>query len=197
MTAHRCLFAEGPIAGQTVLVTGGAGAVGNAAIQLAKWGGANVITTVSSPTKGEHARQAGADQVINYRKEDVVQVIRDLTDDVGVDRIVEVDFGGNLAVTQEIIKNNGTVAVYASAGDREPVLPIYTFLYKNINLRSVLVYNMPRQAKESACADINRALQEGALNLKIAELFPLDQLAAAHELVESGAYIGTVIVEID
>jgi NADPH2:quinone reductase len=196
MTAHRCLFADGMIAGKTILVTGGAGAVGNNAIQLAKWGGADVITTVSSSEKEEHARQAGADHVIYYQTEDVIQVIMDLTDGAGVDKIVEVDFGGNLSVTQEIVKNNGTVAVYASAGDREPVLPVYNYMYKNINLRNVLVYNMPLHAIQEASADINQAINEGKLKQKIAVRFPLDQLIAAHELVESGAYIGTVIVEI-
>jgi NADPH2:quinone reductase len=197
MTAHRCLFADGKLAGKTVLVTGGAGAVGNNAIQLAKWGGANVITTVSSPEKDEHARLAGADHVINYQTENVVPVIMDLTKGAGVDRIIEVDFGGNLSVTKEIVKNNGTVAVYASAGEREPILPVYSFLYKNINIRNVLVYNMPQSAKEEACADINEAIREGKLKQNIADRFPLDQLKAAHELVESGDYIGTVIIEIE
>lgn len=93
MTAHRCLFADGPIEGQTILVTGGAGAVGNYAIQLAKWGGAEIITTISSPEKEDHAWQAGADYVINYRTEDVISTIKELIKGTGVDRIIEVDFG--------------------------------------------------------------------------------------------------------
>jgi NADPH2:quinone reductase len=196
MTAHRCLFADGPIAGQTILVTGGAGAVGNYAIQLAKWGGAEIITTISSPEKEDHARRAGADYVINYRTEDVISTIKELTKGVGVDRIVEVDFGGNLQATQEVLKVNGTVACYASAGDRNPILPVYTLMYKNINLRLVLVYNMPQKAKQSACDDIRQAIDDGRLKHVIAGRFPLDQLAAAHEAVESGIYIGNIIVEI-
>lgn len=196
MTAHRCLFADGPIADQTILVTGGAGAVGNYAIQLAKWGGAEIIATVSSPEKEEHARQAGADHVINYRTEDVVNIVKDKTKGIGVDRIVEVDFGGNLSMTQELIKVNGTVACYASAGDREPTIPFYVLMYKNVNLRLVLVYNMSQKAKQSACKDIRQAIDDGKLKHAIAERFPLDQLAAAHEAVESGTYIGNIVVEI-
>ena len=196
MTAHRCLFADGPIAGQTILVTGGAGAVGNYAIQLAKWGGAEVITTISSPDKEEHARQAGADHVINYRTEDVVSTIMELTKGVGVDRIIEVDFGGNLLVTKEILKVDGTAACYASAGNPEPTLPFYTLMYKNINLNLVLVYNMSQKAKQDACKDIGQAIDDGKLKHTIAGRFSLDQLAAAHEAVESGLYIGNVIVEI-
>ena len=196
MTAHRCLFADGPIAGQTILVTGGAGAVGNYAIQLAKWGGAEIITTISSPEKEEHARQAGADHVINYRTEDVVSTIMELTKGVGVDRIVEVDFGGNLLVTKEILKVDGTAACYASAGNPEPTLPFYTLMYKNINLNLVLVYNMSQKAKQDACKDIGQAIDDGKLKHTIAGRMPLDQLAAAHEAVESGLSIGNVIVEI-
>jgi NADPH2:quinone reductase len=197
MTAHRCLFADGSIVGQTILVTGGAGAVGNYAIQLAKWGGAEIITTISSPEKEDHARRAGADSVINYRTEDVISTIKDLTKGAGVDRIVEVDFGGNLHATQEILKVNGTVACYASAGDRNPILPVYTLMYRNINLRLVLVYNMPQKAKQSACDDIRQAIDDGKLKHVIAGRFPLDQLAAAHEAVESGIFIGNIIVEIN
>ncbi|HKU06843.1 MAG TPA: NADPH:quinone reductase, partial [Bradyrhizobium sp.] len=72
MTAWTCLFCDGPIAGKTVLVTGGAGAVGHYAVQLAKWGGAQVIATVSSAAKAEQARLGGADLVVNYKTEDVV-----------------------------------------------------------------------------------------------------------------------------
>ena len=196
MTAHRCLFADGPITDQTILVTGGAGAVGNYAIQLAKWGGAEVITTISSPEKEEHARQAGADYVINYRTQDVVKTVKELTKGVGVDRIIDVDFGGNLPVTQEIIKVNGIVACYASAGNPEPTIPFYALMYKNVYLRLVLVYNMSQKAKQNACKDIRQAIADGKLKHAIAERFPLDQLAAAHEAVESGIYIGNIIVEI-
>lgn len=197
MTAHRCLFLAGPIEGQTVLVTGGAGAVGHYAVQLAKWAGAMVITTVSSAQKAEHARQGGADYVVNYRTEDVIARLGEITGGAGVDRIVEVDFGANLAVSKAVLKDNGTIAAYASMGAREPILPFYPLMFKNINIRLVLVYTMPDMAKRDACRDIVRAIELAKLIHPIAVRLPLDQLAEAHEIVERGDYIGNVVVEID
>ncbi|MCP4356929.1 MAG: NADPH:quinone reductase [Chloroflexi bacterium] len=196
MTAHRCLFSDGPIADQSVLVTGGAGAVGHYAIQLAKWARATVITTVSSTQKGDHARHAGADFIINYHTEDVVDKIMEISGRAGVDRIIEVDFGGNLPVSQAILKNNGTIAAYASMGDVEPALPFYPLMFNNISLRLALVYNMPQAAKEQAGKDILQAIKDGKLVHPIATQFPLSQLAKAHEAVESGTYIGNVVVDI-
>jgi NADPH2:quinone reductase len=196
MTAHRCLFADGSINGQTILVTGGAGAVGYCAIQLARWGGARVITTVSSETKGTQARQAGASDVINYRAENVLERIRAITAGAGVDRVVDVDFGGNLPVTREALKENGTLAAYASMGAPEPALPFYALMFKNITLRPVLVYSMPEEAKRQACQDIIRALNDRQLSQPIAARFPLDRLVEAHEAQESGQAVGNIVVEI-
>lgn len=197
MTAHRCLFYAGPIEGQIVLVTGGAGAVGHCAVQLAKWAGATVITTVSSPAKAEHVRAAGADHVINYRTEDVAANIMDLTGEAGVDHVVDVDFGGNLAVTLAVLKNNGSVAMYASMGEREPVVPVYPLMFLNANLQMVFVYIMPDEAKHQACQDILQAIDAEKLTSPIAARFPLDRLAEAHEMVEQGRQIGNVVVGID
>ncbi len=197
MTAHRCLFADGPLEGKTVLVTGGAGAVGNYAVQLAKWGGAaKVLTTVSSAAKAEQARKAGADAIINYRTSDVTEAVLEATDGQGVDRIVEVDFGGNLAISQRVLKPNGVIAAYASAGDREPKLQYQAFMRKNAVLRLVLVYSMPQEAKRQAVSDINRAIDADALWHPIGARFPLEQIAAAHEAQESGRVIGNIILDI-
>src|SRR5207249_6963429 len=106
VTAHRCLFADGPISGLTVLVTGGAGAVGHYAVQLAKWAGATVIATVSSADKAASATTAGADHTVNYKTGDAATEILQLTGGAGVDRIVDVDFGGNLTVSARVIKTN-------------------------------------------------------------------------------------------
>src|SRR5258708_31587354 len=114
MTAWCCLFGDGPIAGQTVLVTGGAGAVGHHAVQLAKWGGARVIATVSSSLKAEQARLAGADLVIDYKTEDVIAKTMAFTEQRGVNRVVDVDFGGNIATTLTLMAMNSTIAVYAT-----------------------------------------------------------------------------------
>lgn len=197
MTAHRCLFADGSIAGQTILVTGGAGAVGNYAIQLAKWAAAKVITTVSSKQKADHARQAGADYIINYRTQNVIDRINEITDSSGVDRIVEVDFGANLSVTEAILKANGTIASYASMSVPEPKLPHYSLMFKNINIRLVLVYDLPEEAKQHACKDIIQAIEDRKLSHPIAASFSLAQLAEAHVALESGTYIGNIVLEIE
>jgi NADPH2:quinone reductase len=194
LTAHRAVFSDGPVRDQTLLVTGGAGSVGSTAIQLAKWGGARVITTVSSDAKAREAREVGADHVVNYRTEDVVAEVRRLTDNTGVDRIVEVDFGGNLPTSQHIIKPFGTIAGYASRGDPEPKVAFRPLMVKNVVIRPILVYTMPEAAKVSGAADINRALEAGALRPRIGSRMPLDRIAEAHTAVERGAVIGNVVL---
>src|SRR5271155_2547971 len=161
MTAWCGLFGDGPITGQTVLVTGGAGAVGHYAVQLAKWGGARVIATVSSPAKDMEARLAGADLVVNYRTEDVAAKVREFTGDHGVDRLVDVDFGGNLATTLKVMAPNSTIAVYATSGNRTPVIPMRDLLDKCIALRTLVLYALPPPLLAAAQADILKWLAAG------------------------------------
>jgi NADPH2:quinone reductase len=195
MTAHRCLFADGPVAGKTVLVTGGAGVVANYAIQLAKWAGARVVTTISSLPKAGHARAAGADVVINYRAEPVVERVRATVG--AVDHVVDVDFGANLAVTVQILRHHGVVASYASMGNLNPVFPYADFFRLNPVIRPVFVYTMPEAAKAQAQADIARWLKEGSPIFAIAERIPLLEVVNAHLAVERGEKIGHVILTID
>ena len=196
MTAHRAVFVDGPVDGQTVLVTGGAGGVGHYAIQLARWGGARVITTVSGPAKAEHARAAGADVVLNYREDDLIADIQAQTGGQGVNRIIEVDFGGNLATSSGVLATNGTIATYASMGGAEPTLPFYQMMFENVTVRTILVYNMPDTAKSQAGHDINRAHKEGALRHAVDSTFELEDIVAAHERVECGKAMGNVILTI-
>jgi NADPH:quinone reductase len=195
MTAHRCLFADGPVSGRTVLVTGGAGVVAHYAIQLAKWAGAKVVTTVSSPAKAAHAAAAGADVIVNYRTENVVERIREATG--GVDHVVEVDFGRNLPVTAQVIRPNAVVASYASTGDPRPVFPYYDLFRLNPVIRPVLVYSMSDAAKAQAQADIARWLRESKPIFAIAERYPLAEVVNAHQAVERGEKIGHVVLTID
>jgi NADPH2:quinone reductase len=195
MTAHRCLFADGPVAGKTVLVTGGAGVVAHYAIQLAKWGGAKVVTTVSSQAKAEHARAAGADVIVNYRTENVVERIRQATG--GVDHVVDVDFGANLPLTAQILRPGAVVASYASMGDPKPALPYYELFRFNPVLRPVLVYTMSDAAKAQAHADIARWVAETNPIFAVAGRFPLADVVDAHRMVERGEKIGHVILNID
>jgi len=195
MTAWCSLFCDGPIAGQTVLVTGGAGAVGHYAVQLAKWGGATVIATVSSPVKDMEARLAGADLVINYRTEDVVAKIMAFTERRGVDRVVDVDFGGNLATTLKIMAFNSTIAVYATNGNRTPTIPMRELMEKCIALRTLVLFALPPPLLAAAQEDISRWLAAGTRVHNIAAQFPLSETAQAHLAVEKGDKIGTVIVD--
>lgn len=195
LTAHRAVFADGTVTGQDVLVTGGAGDVSRYAIQFAKIDGARVIATVSSDEKAELARAAGADETIDYRREDVAARIADFTDGGGVDRIVEVEFGGNLATSQKILKPNGVVAAYASDAVLEPAFPFYPLLYAGMTIRLVLVFTMPDEAKQRAVRDITGWLNEGRLRHHVGASFDMADAAAAHQAVEGGT-IGKVVLNI-
>jgi NADPH:quinone reductase len=195
MTAWCCLFGDGPIAGQTVLVTGGAGAVGHYAVQLAKWGGARVIATVSSSFKAEQARRAGADLVIDYKTEDVVAKAMAFTEQRGVDRVVDVDFGGNVLTTLKLMAMNSTIAVYATNGNRNPVLPMRELMEKCIALRALVLFALPPALLAAAQADITKWLAAGPRLHNIAAQFALSETAQAHLAVEKGDKLGTVVVD--
>jgi NADPH:quinone reductase len=195
MTAHRCVFVAAPVQGRTLLVTGGAGAVGHYAIQLAKWAGARVIATVSSDAKAEHARQGGADHVIDYRREDVAARVLAITGGAGVDHVVEVDFGGNLPTTLKLLRDNGSIAAYASAGQRMPAVPFYEVMRRNITIHGMLLPTAPAEARRRAQSDITQWLRSGQRLLTVAARFPLGDTARAHEAVERGDKRGTVVVE--
>lgn len=198
LTAHRALFADGPIKGKAVLVTGGAGAVGNYAIQMAKWGGAKpVIATVSSAAKAKHAKAAGADVVINYKKQDVAKAVMKATKDKGVDRIVEVAFGANLPVTLQVLKPHGVIASYASDAKPTPELPFYTFMRKNQVLRWVFMYELTDEGFKQARKDITAWLSKGRkLYHPVAKVFPLAKTGDAHAYLESGKATGNVIIDV-
>ncbi len=195
MTAWCCLFGDRSIAGQTVLVTGGAGAVGHYAVQLAKAGGARVIATVSSAIKDMEARLAGADLVVNYKTDDVVAKIMDFTEQRGVDRVVDVDFGGNIATTLKLMAMNSTIAVYATNGNRNPTLPMRELMEKCIALRAMVLFALPPPLLATAQADISKWLSAGPRIHNIAAQFPLSETAQAHLAVEKGDKLGTVTVD--
>ena len=195
MTAWCCLFGDGTIAGQTVLVSGGAGAVGHYAVQLAKGGGARVIATVSSPEKDVEARLAGADLVVNYRTDDVVAKVMAFTEQRGVDRVIDVDFGGNIATTLKIMAMNSTIAVYATNGNRSPVVPMRELMEKCIALRTMVLFALPPPLLAAAQVDITKWLAAGPRIHNISAQFPLVETAQAHLAVEKGDKLGTVIVD--
>jgi NADPH:quinone reductase len=192
MTAHRCLFADGPIDGTTVLVAGGAGAVGHFAIELAKRAGARVITTVSSEEKAGLARSAGADHVVNYRDADAVEQIKAITP--SVDRIIEVALGANLKLDLAVSRPDTMIVVYAADGP-DPVLPVRACMTANVLFRFVLLYGVPEPALRQAAADITAALREGALSELPVIRFRLEAIADAHEAVQAGA-VGKVVIDL-
>lgn len=195
MTAWCCLYCDGAIEGQTVLVTGGAGAVGHYAVQLAKWGRAKVIATVSSQAKAEQARLAGADLAIDYKTEDVVARAMDFTGGKGVNRVVDVDFGGNIATTLKLMAVNSTIAVYATNGNRNPLVPMREMMERCIALRSLVLFALPPALLRAAQADISTWLAAGPRIHNIAGRYPLPETAQAHLAVEKGDKLGTVIVD--
>jgi NADPH2:quinone reductase len=197
MTAHRCVFADGDVAGQTVLVTGGAGRVGHYAVQWASQAGARVVATASNDADRSVCEAAGAAAIVNHRGEDVVTAILDANGGEPVDRIVDVEFGGNIATSVEVLRVGGTIATYASTAVPEPKLPFFKMMYKDVTLRMVIVYAMPEAAKERAIADINERLAANRLQHRIATTLPLDDIARGNEIIEKGEVRGAVILTID
>ncbi len=197
MTAHRCVFADGSVSDQTVLVTGGAGRVGNYAVQWASRAGATVIATASNDADKSACEAAGAHHVINHRDDDVVSAIKMATGGTPVDRIIDVEFGANLPVSIEVLRVGGTIATYASMQVSEPRLPFLQMMYKDLTVRMVIVYAMPEAAKEQAVADIDKALCAGTLRHRIAYTMPLEEIAKANEIIEQGNVRGAVVLTID
>lgn len=196
MTAHFLVFSEGPVEGKTILVHGGAGAVGSYAIQLAKWGGAKtVIATVSSDAKAAIAQQMGADVLINYRQENVVARVQDVVGKWGCDRILDVALAANMEINAKLVSRNGVIAAYESGDAPQVTIPFYDLLYKNAALRTVLVYAMDDKAHAAAARDINQAIADGFLHALPATRYPLTETATAHEALDSGQIIGKVVVD--
>ena len=197
MTAHRCLFQDGGIQGQTVLVAGGAGAVGQAAIQLAKWGGARVVATVSRPEQDKVAREAGADLVVNRKSGDPAAQIRAFSRGAGIDRVVEVAFEANLELNRAVLKANGVISTYSSGPpDSAPRIPFTAVMRQGITVHFILVYVMPREAHQAAARDLNAALEAGRYRPHVARVFDLSDAAAAHAAQESGATVGKLLVRL-
>lgn len=208
LTAHRALTAReggpgelrpGSLRDTVVLVAGGAGAVGHAAIQLAAWAGATVITTVSSPAKATLARAAGAHHVINYREENVEAWARSIAP-LGIDLIVEVNPVENLASDLELIAMGGTISMYAASGSDQPTVPIRPAMGKNVRLQFIMTYTTRGDEKDAAVRAVSAAALAGALGVGEEHglpltRFPLEQSAEAHQAVEDGV-VGKVLIDV-
>ena len=196
MTAHRCVFADGPVADQLILVTGGAGRVGHYAIQWAHRAGARVIATASNEQDVTACREAGAEAAVNHREPEWGQAVLDLTGGQKIDRVIEVEFGANLPQLLQCVRLGATIATYSSTVVPEPTLPFRTMMFMDLIVRMVIVYAMPEEAKAKAVADTQAALTEDDLQHRIAETLPFGQMAKAHEIIEEGSVRGCVVVTI-
>ncbi len=192
MTAHRCLFWDGPIDGRTILVAGGAGAVGHYTIELAKRAGAKVVTTVSSDAKAAMALAAGADAVIDYTTGDPVAGIRAAAPG-GVDRIVELALTTNLDLDLAVAAPGATIVTYTTESEL-PTLPVFRLMAANLTLRFILLYGVPTEALMLAVDDVTAAVEDGALTELSLHRFPLERMADAHAAVEAKT-VGKVVVE--
>jgi NADPH2:quinone reductase len=194
LTAHRAVTADGSVEGQVVLVAGGAGAVGHYAIQMAKLlGAAQVIATVSSDEKAEHARAAGADAIINYRTESVPERVREITRGHRVDRVVEVDLAGNAGLLPKVVAQDGLCVAYGSNAP-QATFDFGPMILSGAALRFFIVYELPSAARVRGIRDLTRWMEEGLLHHVVRATLPLSQTVEAHELVEGGKVIGNVVV---
>ena len=197
MTAHRCVFSDGDVAGQRILITGGAGRVGYYAIQWASQAGAEVVASASNDKDASACTNAGAAHVVNHRDSDFATAILDTTGGNPVDRIIDVEFGANLPVSLAVLRTGGVITTYSSTQVPEPQLPFFQMMYKDITVRFVIVYAMPEAAKQQAIADIDAALREERLQHRIAATMPLAEIAAGNKLIEEGSIRGSVILNMD
>jgi len=194
MTAHRCVFSDGPVAGQTILVTGGAGRVGHYAVQWAKQAGAKVIATACGSDDQRSCVEAGADATVCHRDGDWSAAVLDANDGHLVDRVVDVEFGRNLPEVLKLVKPGTTIATYSSTQVTEPKLPFFQMMFLDLTVRFVIVYAMPEEAKQQAIDAINAKLTAGDLQHRVAHVVPFEQIARAHELIETGGFRGCVVL---
>lgn len=193
LTAWHAVTIDGPVRGQTLLVHAGAGAVGHYILQIAKARGATVLATISSPEKAALAEAAGADHTINYRSEDVGARIREITGGKGVDRIIDMDITANAKLIPAVLRPRGTVVIYGIGGP-EATIPAQYCLTAQIELKFFLVYDLDEAAREAGLKGISEMLKSAALQHNVAATYPLDQIVAAHQAVESGKVMGNVVV---
>jgi NADPH:quinone reductase-like Zn-dependent oxidoreductase len=194
MTAHRCVFADGPVDGQTLVITGGAGRVGHYAVQWASQAGAQVIATASNEEDAENCRRAGASVIVNHRDENWAAQAVVANDGNLVDRVIDVEFGANLPAVLDMIRTSGTIVSYSSTIVTEPKLPFYRMMFMDLLIRLVIVYAMPESAKQAAINDIDCALREDRLQHRLSHVLPLEEIVRAHELIEQGGFRGCVVV---
>ena len=196
LTAMHAVLMAGGVQGKSVLVQGGAGAVGHYAVQFAKQlGAAQVVATAGSEAKAQLARDAGADLVIDYKREDVAARVLDATGGRGADRIVEVDIAANAATGAACLRTGGEVVVYGS-GQGRFALDFFPLIVKNLELRFFIVYNLDLEQRARAIKSLHKLLEKGAVRHNIAQRLPLAEIARAHDMVGEGTAGGNVVLSV-
>ena len=196
MTAHRCVFVEGDPKDKVFLITGGAGRVGHYAIQWAQRAGAKVIATASNPEDEAACREAGAAHVVNHRESGWGKRVLEATAGRKVDQVVDVEFGMNLHEVLDCVRIGATICTYSSSQNKTPTLPFYEMMFMDLTVRMILVYDMPEEAKKQAIADIAKVEGKDGLLHRIAEIYPLEDCARAHNAVEQGDRRGAVLLRV-
>ncbi|MBJ6372483.1 NADPH:quinone reductase [Sedimentitalea arenosa] len=193
LTACFTVFSGGDVAGKTLLIQGGAGTVGYLAVQLAKWGGARVIATARGAGL-ERAGDAGADVVLDFTDPDLAAQVLAANNGAPVDRIVEVEFGANIATDTDVIAENGVICAYGSALDMTPTLPFYPLLFKAVTIEIALIYLLSSQQRRATIARLTDALTQNALRCPVEKVFAMNDCAAAHRAVEAGQRAGAILL---
>ncbi|MEO1115666.1 MAG: NADPH:quinone reductase [Pseudomonadota bacterium] len=196
LTACHAVLGGGPVAGQTVLVSGGAGTVGRLAIQVAAASGARVLSTARGSQAIETAKNAGAEEVFDYTDEHLADRILETTGGQTIDRIVEVEFGKNVETNTRIISERGTIAAFGSAKDMTPVVPFYPLMFKAVTIDLVLVYILSEAERRTTLANLTDLLNRNALSFQISDILPLEDCAAAHDMIAGGDRTGSVLLKI-
>lgn len=194
LTAAHCVMGGGDLAGKSVLVCGGAGAVGHIAVQLAKWADAHVVATASEKNR-DKVKAAGADHVLEYMSPSLSNDILSRYPQ-GIDRAVELEFGVNVDLLAEVMRPMGTIAAYGSALDLTPTLPFFQYLFKALTIDITLVYLLDIEARQAAIDVLHQASQEGALTIAIDKIYEFEDCAQAHEDIQNGGRTGVSLIKI-
>jgi NADPH2:quinone reductase len=196
LTALQAVRLHGQIGGRTLLVTGAGSAVGYYVTQIAKLRGARVIGTASE-AKADHARNGGADFVIDYKRKDVAKVVKELTRGEGVDGIVDMDLSSTAALIADgIVKPHGMIVCYGSNAAGNIPLSFQAMLWNSYTLKLFLVYELKPEDRRSTISELTTLLEDGSLKHSVGQRFQLRDIAAAHEAVESGKVVGNVVLDV-
>ncbi|MCR8827795.1 NADPH:quinone reductase [Pseudosulfitobacter koreensis] len=195
LTACHAVFGGGDVRGKTVLVQGGAGTVGLLAVQLARWGGAHVIASARG-AGADHARAAGASAVVDFTEADLANKVLAANDVKLIDRIIEPEFGVNIATDIALVAQNGTIAAYGSAAQPKAEFNFLELMFKAATVDAILIYLLPLEQRRQIIERLHAALIDGALTIPVETVYPLSDTAKAHQAVEAGARHGAILVEV-